>query len=82
MAMSERVTLSTIWTIDSSGEPWLVDAWDEYSIDGNPSGWEEAIEKAQGDASDIRILELQADWDAVKAAFRPQSIAPREANDE
>lgn len=28
-------------------EPWVESAWDEYAVDDNPSGYEEAVRKAR-----------------------------------
>lgn len=33
---------------DGEGAPWIMNAWDEWTIDSNPSGFDEACTKAEG----------------------------------
>ena len=55
---------------------WLVDAWDEYTMDANYEGYEEAVKKArEGSASgSIAIIKCSIDDDKVLAAFRPTEV--------
>lgn len=66
-----------IFDSDEHGEAtWLVDAWDEYSIDGNYEGYEAAIKKARADSEsgNIAIIACNMDDDKVLAAFRPTEV--------
>lgn len=72
--------INLIWAI-AEGEtntPWLVDAWDEYSIDGNHYGWEQAVAKAGEEygGRNIRVTTIEADYDKAVAAFLPADVTP------
>jgi hypothetical protein len=56
---------------------WLVDAWDEYSIDGNPEGYDAAVKKARADSVSglIQILHTTLDDEAVLSAFQPPALS-------
>lgn len=61
----------TIWVTDHpSTEPWLINAWDEYSIDENPEGYEKAVNEARK-FKDSRIIIVECDdlWSKVKTSF-------------
>lgn len=69
-----------IWAIEPNSfndGPWLVDAWDEHSVDGNSSGWDEAKKKAYDEhgAENIRIAKTRVDWNAVAATFQVPTVA-------
>jgi hypothetical protein len=61
---------------DPSGTAWLVDAWDEGSIDENRGGWtdaqEDAIKKYGG--ANVRISRTLVDYDAVLKSFEPADV--------
>jgi len=55
---------------------WLVDAWDEYTIDANYDGYEAAIKKARAESEcgNIAIIKCSMDDDKVLAAFQPTEV--------
>jgi len=55
---------------------WLVDAWDEYTIDANYEGYEAAIKKARAESETghIAVIKCSMDYERVLAAFRPTEI--------
>lgn len=61
---------------DPSGTAWLVDAWDEGSIDENRGGWtdaqEDAIKKYGG--ANVRVARTLVDYDAVLKSFEPADV--------
>lgn len=69
-----------IWAIaeDENDAPWLVEAWDEYSIDGNYDGYVAAVAKAgdENGGRNIRVTTIEADYDKVVAAFQPADVTP------
>jgi hypothetical protein len=69
--MSNLIEIQIIWArFDDEPEViWAVDAWDEYSIDNNYGGWEEAQKKAAGKSQTIRVTRSLIDMDAVEKAF-------------
>jgi len=50
---------------------WVAGAWDEYTLDENPSGFEDDVKKAQGEhgADNVRILDVKIPEDALAYAF-------------
>lgn len=50
---------------------WVVNAWDHDSMDENPQGWEEALEKARADHPDyeVRLMDVVVPWSKVDALF-------------
>lgn len=65
-----------IWAmLDSEPDaPWVVDAWDEYSIENNPSGWDDAVTKAKKENENIRITVSLIDYNAVVKTFQPAKV--------
>ena len=53
---------------------WLVDSWDEYTIDGNYEGYLAAVKKARAEHDIISIVKTSIDDDAVLASFQPTEI--------
>ena len=53
---------------------WLVDAWDEYTIDANHDGYLSAVEKAKAENKEISIVKTSIDDDRVLASFKPTEI--------
>ena len=70
------VQLSMIWAVDEPGSDgaWLIDCWDEFSIDGNYDGWLEAVKKAEAEHPVTRITTTVVDYAAVQQAFQPTAI--------
>lgn len=62
-----------IWVTDSpdAEEVWLVDAWDEDSVDNNPDGWQAALAKAHtiNGAENVRVITATMNGDKVRQAF-------------
>lgn len=69
------IKIWTIWIRNSDDEHWIEDAWDEYSIDSNPSGWEERVAKARAMAAEagyeLRLIALKVSWQVIDSAFVP-----------
>lgn len=72
--MQNPITVHLIWVTDESDTLWLADAWDEYSVDGNPEGWEGAIRKAEQENTAVRITTTQLPYDQIEALFKPAPI--------
>lgn len=74
-SVNERAcTVDLIVVRDSSGYgemPWVQGAWDSFTIDENPAGWQEAIQKAQEahGAENVRIIRLAMPERALSGAF-------------
>jgi len=62
-----------IWAIDLGmpEEPWLVAAWDEFSIDNNPEGWEYEVAKAYKEHShdEVKVIKTVVEYEAIVALF-------------
>ncbi|URP22145.1 hypothetical protein SEA_BIG4_61 [Microbacterium phage Big4] len=78
---AEEATTMTVWMIwvtdaDPNSEIWLLDAWDEDSIQANREGWTEKVENAfdtYGGAY-VRVAKTTVDFDKVRAAFEPVEV--------
>lgn len=73
--------VKTLWGVRKyyeNGPPELMEAWDEYTIDNWPEGWEAAREKAIKSWGDElaawRIVDLVVCADLVKAEFLTSKI--------
>jgi hypothetical protein len=72
-------TIETLWGVrKGESTPELMAAWDEFSIDENSMGWQDACERAidsWGDQLDIyRYIKIQVDMDKIEAAFEPVTL--------
>lgn len=67
--------LHLIWA-QADDTPWLIEAWDEDSIDGNYEGWDAALKKAAATHGglNIRLTTTVVDYDKVLAAFQPIDV--------
>lgn len=65
-----------IWALSNSDPeaPWIVDAWDEFSIDGNEPGWSAAIKKAEEENDAIRIVKTTLNHEQIVALFQPTAL--------
>lgn len=58
--------------------PELVEAWDEWSIDENPEGWQEACKRALdavgSDLSAHRYIDIRVSGDALASTFEPAEV--------
>lgn len=68
--------VKSLWITRKSepeASPELLEAWDEYSLDANWEGWEEACEKALAavgsDVDHVRYIDLHVPTRQVNAAF-------------
>jgi hypothetical protein len=71
--------IETLWGV-RKGEsvPELMEAWDEYSVDENREGFNEACQNriaSWGDQLDIyRYIQIMVDMDKIEAAFEPVTV--------
>lgn len=68
--------LFTIWAREGN-EPeavWCVDAWDEFSVDRNESGWQEAVAKAEAANDEVRVIIVTIQHEAVLNSFTSARI--------
>jgi hypothetical protein len=68
------VIIQTLWLWYKGADgPDLIEAWDEYGIDNNPEGWQEACEKALASVGDDlrahRFIRLTVDYEKIEQAF-------------
>ena len=57
--------------------PWIVAAWDEWSVDGNYSGWVEACHKEEkhcADGEQIRVGTVEVPDSFLSGLFAVQSV--------
>lgn len=70
----------TVWATRkyASDEPELLTAWDEYSVDGNPEGFEEDVKKSIDslgtDYLAHRVVVITIDSTLIDAAFLPVKV--------
>lgn len=57
--------------LQNGGYIEVVDAWDEYQIDGNVEGFREAVEKARAlpHYSSVRVVDVRIPYDEVEKLF-------------
>jgi len=77
--MTGTIVVKTLWFLEKveNSVPELLCAWDQYSIDENPQGYEEDMKKAhgsRGDAGDYRYIELKVDNSKIMSTFSPAKI--------
>lgn len=72
-----KESILTIWTYDGE-TPWIIEAWDSYTVEENPSGWADALEKANAQKGDreIRVIEIEVPtlWKKIEEVFEPPTI--------
>jgi hypothetical protein len=82
--MSHTRTIRTLWITRKSIDggfhpPELVQGWDEWSIDENPQGWQEACKEALdaigSDLSAHRYIDISLNGEALAGAFEPSTIS-------
>ncbi len=66
----------TIWVNDRAefDEAWMLDAWDEFTIDANSEGWDEVVEKAKSAFEEVRVIPVEVDIEKARHAFEIQPI--------
>lgn len=66
-----------IWRVGAEGAE-MVQAWDEWSVDENGMGWQEACEttlkEAGDDVLEHRYIDVEIDYRKVEDIFRPGSL--------
>lgn len=79
--MADLITVKTAWFWRKSEDgPELIVAWDEFTYDGWPSGFDEAVQKEfdamkQDDSGyGVRIIDIAVPLDDVIAAFIPPQL--------
>lgn len=60
-----------LYEADTPHSYWQVgDAWDEYSLEANPSGLDEAVAKLKaGDADEVATFGIEVDQDVIDRRF-------------
>lgn len=74
--MQNPIEIHMIWA-NEDREPdavWMVDAWDEFSMDGNYDGWEKAVAKARKENENIRIIVTTVSYSEIQKAFVPAKV--------
>jgi len=67
--------IRTIWVSPTDwDEAYMVDAWDEYTVEANAGGWEEALAKARNENNELRVIDLECSGDALRAAFSVPTV--------
>ncbi|WP_417744769.1 hypothetical protein [Rosistilla oblonga] len=69
--------VQTIWVNEKEGfdEAYIVDAWDEHTIDANPSGFFEAVENANKAHKVVRVVAIKVDGSEIAKVFEPKPVA-------
>lgn len=62
---------------------WIgaIGAWDEFSIDENLEGYNEALEKARESADEVRVVVFTTTLEMVEALFRTEHRLPSTARE-
>lgn len=65
----------TIW-VSTNGfeEAWILDAWDEDSVDGNYSGWEDAVREAKKDHAEVKVIAINVAISKLRECFELPTI--------
>lgn len=62
-----------IWvcTPNDPSTAWLLDAWDDYSMDADYDSWREALEEARAEYGNewVRVVKAPLDMSAVRQAW-------------
>ena len=50
---------------------WIsaMEVWDEFSIDANGEGYNEAIAKARKEADEVRVVVFTTNWEKIQGLF-------------
>lgn len=79
--LPKRATRMDIWMIwvtdtDPDSEIWLLEAWDDDSIQSNHEGWDDKVKEAfeTYGGEFVRITKTSVDFDKVRAAFEPMEV--------
>lgn len=77
-----QIDIHTLWGLRKGfggDSPEMMTAWDEFSIEGNPEGWDDAraqaIESWGDELEAHRVVIVTIDHDQVAAAFEEPKIA-------
>ena len=61
-----------IATDDYADTPWVVGAWDEWSVDENPTGYAEDVERQEDKyGANFRVAVVKVTDDFLESAFAP-----------
>jgi hypothetical protein len=60
----------------SNDVPWVVNAWDEWTIDENPPGFTEAVEKAKREnpRAEVRVGVIRVPDSFLNDLFKPTEV--------
>lgn len=73
--MDERIEINLVWVLNNEApHPWVVDAWDEFSIEENFEGYQEALEKAKKDHDEVRVQRVSVPIRTVDSLFLPTEV--------
>lgn len=63
--------------IEAEETPWIINAWDEWTVDANYAGWEDAIKEAQekvGPKTEVRVGEVKVPNSFLFDMFKNHSV--------
>ena len=71
------VKINLVFVKDEGEEPesaWIMDAWDEFSIENNPEGYQESLDKLRDSYgyNNVHVLVVQIPFENVTKMFKPQ----------
>ena len=75
--MSDKVKITTAWCMEDGENPWLLDAYDEWSEDawgGTPDHFNEAVDKAMKGGCEVRLVDLSVDYSVIEERFSAVSV--------
>ncbi len=55
-------------------DPWMLTAWDEYTIDDNSHGWAKEVEDAREKYHEIRVVVVNVPGDFLEKPFLPPEV--------
>ena len=72
-----KFRITTAWVRQDDENPWLLDAYDEWTEDswgGEPDTFAEAIKKARTQGDEVRLVDLYVDYDVIEQRFASVSV--------
>ena len=69
--------IQTVWVKDEDDEISLLSAWDEYTIDSNPEGWEEEVSDTKKEYGDVRVIPISVRISDIRDAFNTKTVKGR-----
>lgn len=70
--------INLIFVKDEDDEPeaaWIIDAWDEFSINNHSEGYEEALTKHRESHghNNVRVLVIEISYESIEEMFKPHT---------